>query len=50
MTVYDKLIRITMPLSSDYYIIISHNDMNDQPSMIRQAQKVIDSKIIDLAK
>jgi predicted DNA-binding protein YlxM (UPF0122 family) len=30
MTVYDKLIRITMPLSSDYYIIISHNDMNDQ--------------------
>lgn len=50
MTAYDKLIRITMPLNTDYYIVISHDDMNDQPSMIRQIRQSLDSKKIDLLK
>jgi hypothetical protein len=50
MTVYDKLIRITMPLSADYYIVISHSNMEDQPSMIRQVQQNMESVQLELLK
>ena len=47
MTEYDKLIRITMPLNTDYFIVISHDKWNDQPPVIKQIQRVIDKNKMD---
>jgi hypothetical protein len=43
MTVYDNLIRITIPLSSDYFLIISHDKLDDQPQLVKQIQQVVEN-------
>lgn len=47
MTVYDNLIRITMPLTADYFIIISHDNLDDQPSFVKKIRQVLDTNKID---
>ncbi len=47
MTVYDNLIRITMPLSTEYFIIISHDKLDDQPPFVKQIQQVLEMNKID---
>ena len=47
MTVYDKLVRITIPLNTDKFMIISHNNLNDQPSLVKQIQQILDTNTID---
>ena len=47
MTVYDNLIRITMPLGTDYFIIISHDKLDEQPPIAKQIQQVLDTNKID---
>lgn len=48
MTVYDKLVRITLPLNSDHFIIISHTNVTDPPAIIKHTQQVLNSNDIDL--
>ena len=40
MTVYDKLVRITMPLDSDNFIIISLSEINEHPPVIKRIQEI----------
>ncbi len=47
MTVYDNLIRITMPLGTDYFIIISHDKLDDQSPIAKQILQVLDTNKID---
>ena len=47
MTVYDNLIRVTMPLSSDYFIVISHDKLDDQSPIAKRILKVLDANKID---
>ena len=47
MTVYDNLIRITIPLDSDYFVIISHDKLDEQPPIVKQIQQVLDTNKID---
>ena len=47
MTVYDNLIRITMPLGTDYFVIISHDKLDEQPPIAKQIQQVLDTNKID---
>ena len=47
MTVYDNLIRITMPLSSESFIIISHDKFDEQPKLVKQILQVLDTNKID---
>ena len=48
MTVYDTLVRITIPLSTDDFIIISHDNLQDQPSLAKQIIQILDTNKIDL--
>ena len=41
MTVYDKLVRITMPLDSDNFIIISLSEINEHPPVIKRIQEIL---------
>ena len=43
MTVYDNLIRITLPLSPDYFLIVSHDKLDDQPHIIKQIQHIVEN-------
>jgi len=47
MTVYDNLIRITMPLDTDYFVIISHDKLDEQPPIAKQIQQILDTNKID---
>ncbi len=47
LTVYDNLIRVTMPLSTDYFIIISHDKLDDQSPIAKRILKVLDTNKID---
>ncbi len=47
MSVYDNLIRITMPLDTDYFVIISHDKLDEQPPIAKQIQQVLDTNKID---
>ncbi len=47
MTVYDNLIRVTMPLIADYFIIISHDHLDDQPSLVKKILQILESNKID---
>ena len=47
MTVYDNLIRITIPLGTDYFVIISHDKLDEQPPIAKQIQQVLDTNKID---
>ena len=35
MTVYDKLVRITMPLGTDNFIVISLSEINEHPPIVK---------------
>ena len=41
MTVYDKLVRITMPLGTDNFIIFSLSEINEHPPIIRHVQEML---------
>jgi len=47
LTVYDNLIRVTMPLSADYFIVISHDKLDDQSPIAKRILKVLDTNKID---
>jgi len=47
MTVYDNLIRITIPLSDNHFMIISHDQLDDQPKLVKQILQEIDASEIE---
>ena len=47
MTVYDNLVRITMPLNTDHFIIISHSKVDEPPSIISHTKQVLDSNSLE---
>ena len=42
MTEYDNLIRLTMPLDSDHFLLISHDKIDNKPSVIREISQVLE--------
>lgn len=48
MTVYDNIVRITLPLNTDHFIIISHTNASDPPPIIEHTKQVLVSNSVDL--
>ena len=47
MTVYDNLTRITLPLSDDHFLIISHTKDDSPPLLIKTVKKLLEESSID---
>ena len=47
MTVYDNLVRMTMPLGGDYFIIVSHDKLDDQPQVAKKINQILETSMID---
>ncbi len=47
-TVYDNLRRITMPVDENYFILVSHDEVDDQSQFVKNFQKIVESNKTDL--
>ena len=46
-TVYDNMGRITMPVDENYFILVSHDNVDDQSQFVKRLQKIVESGITD---